>query len=167
MTTTRPSALNLVWEDGLAGTLLGLIVGGCNYLVLHLTFAMYPPILISTLFLGVSGAIAGALQGAFVRPYVRSRLTWLLVSSLGWMIAGTSMQVFVQWTRGNDSLWMDLLEPVLWMLGGMLGFGIMGVGQWLLLRPQLGSAWWWLIMSSLLGAGAGGVVLFVQAISIP
>src|ERR671939_456917 len=87
MTTTRPSTLNLVWEDGLAGTLLGLIVGGCNYLALRLTFALYPPITISILFLAISGAIAGALQGSFVRAYAHPRLTWLLVSSLGWMIA--------------------------------------------------------------------------------
>jgi hypothetical protein len=167
LTTTRPSALNLVWGDGLAGTLLGLIVGGCNYLVLRLTFALYPPITISVLFLGISGAIAGALQGAFLHPYARPRLTWLLVSSLGWMIAGTSMDLFAQWTRTNDSLWMDLFEPVLWLLGGMLGCGIISFGQWLLLRPHLRSAWWWLIMSILLGAGAGGVVFLVQPISAP
>jgi hypothetical protein len=167
MTTRRSSALNVVWEDGLAGTFLGLIVGGCNYLVLRLTFGMYPPITLSVLFLGISGTIAGALQGAFVRPYARPRLTWLVVSSLGWMIAGTSMEFFAQWTRRNDGLWMHLFEPVLWLLGGMLGCGIISLGQWLLLRPYLRSAWWWLIMSILLGAGAGGVVFLVQPISAP
>jgi len=62
---------------------------------------------------------------------------------------------------------MDLFEPVLWLLGGMLGCGIISLGQWLLLRPYLRSAWWWLIMSILLGAGAGGVVFLVQPISAP
>ena len=167
MTHIHPSAFIVVWDDGVAGTGLGLVAGGCNYLALQLAFGMYPPSMISALYWGLSGVIAGAIQGAFIRQYIASRLRWLAASSISWMVAGVSLDRFAVLTRRSDSLWIQLLEPVLWILGGMLGCGLIGFCQWLLLRSHLRAAWWWLIMSVVLGAGAGMVAMSIQPIAAP
>jgi hypothetical protein len=111
----------------------------------------------------VSGIIAGALQGAFLRSYTRPVSIWLTASGIGWTLAYSLMQYFYATTVTSSIL--PTTGEVL--LGFGMGF-LAGTAQYLVLQIRWRTAYWWIISTALCwGIAWAGMTYFFYAISGP
>jgi hypothetical protein len=145
-TTHQPRTLSLFSQW--IGIPLGLSIGAVNALLLQRpvrVFIGFPldDVLSRFIVVFVSGIIAGAVQGAFLRPYTRPVMIWLIANGIGWTLAYGLMRYFYTTARSTILPTVDEVS-----LG--LGMGlIVGVAQWIVLRHRLNAAYWWIISTVL------------------
>jgi hypothetical protein len=147
------------------GIPLGVAIGGVNALLIR-----HPVDALSGLLLDirlspfiavfVSGVIAGALQGAFLRFYTRPVIIWLAASGIGWLLAYSLMRYF--YTTTNTSTIVPTASET--FLG--VGMGLLaGTTQWLVLQVRWRTAYWWIVSTVLWWAVVwAGMTYFFYAI---
>jgi hypothetical protein len=150
------------------GIPLGLAIGGVNALLIQRPVAacigvFLAPGLSPFIVVLVSGIIAGALQGAFLRSYTRPVIIWLAASGIGWILAYGLMRYFYATTDAYSLL------PTAGELSLGFGMGLLaGIPQWLILQAQWRTADWWLVSTVLCwGTFWAGMTLFFYAIMGP
>ena len=107
--------------------------------------------LVILVFIGpVIGAIVGTMQWVVLRRLVSWSGCWMLASlvvcSVGW-VAG--LRYSLSWK-----------EP--FVLGAVIG-ALIGIMQWLVLRPQVSQAGWW-VLASIVGWGSFEVVFAARSV---
>jgi hypothetical protein len=133
-----PLALRQFLLRGLLGCLLGTEIGLLNLLVLDLVLRTGNRRFYLIALFGLCGIIAGAIQGGFLRRVTRPALLWLVLSGMGWSIAGfVGTQVTVSWSEPGSVM----------LLGGLLG-ALAALPQCLLLRRSLPFVAIWLVLSA-------------------
>ena len=121
MPDTKPHPLDwALWFFWIMATTVGWVVG---------------PLLFSGIPLAASGVAISALQWAVLNHRIQRAWRWAVVSSLGWIIGVILLVIFAP-TGLNI-----YAAPVLG--------GILGLGQWFILRREVGRAGWWIIISIL------------------
>ena len=102
--------------------------------------------LLGTILLPLFGLLTGLLQALLLRRTLPRMGWWIVATVLGWLLPFAVLRLL-----------SVLLAPVLdvnstqaRMLLGMLIGGSMGLMQWLVLRPRVPNAAWW-ILASVLG----------------
>jgi len=118
-----------LWFFWIIATTIGWLVG---------------PLLFSGIPLAASGVAIAALQWAVLNHRIQRAWRWAVVSSLGWIIGVILLVIFVP--TGLNILAAPLLG------------GILGLGQWFLLRYEVDWAGWW-IVSSILAWTIGLVIM--------
>jgi hypothetical protein len=101
------------------------------------------------LFLGLTGAICGAIGGRIqyslgAYPFASTK-RWVTVTALGWSIGALAAAPLI--TSVEHTTRLMLLLP-------LTGLGA-GVGQWLLIRHKVKHSWWWIIVTTIAGVVAG------------
>jgi hypothetical protein len=141
-----PDTAHVVWEWGCVGSLLGLVVGPLSAVLVALNspFRFPSPVYVGIAF-SIGGLIASAFQCAFLRPAIPPSPLWLIVSTLMWATIGV----------GLDGL-LTAHVVVSFVCAGTLANGLVSIGQYLLIRRYIPSAWQWIVMNTLLGAFLGG-----------
>ena len=96
----------------------------------------------------VIGLVVGLAQQIALPPSLNRRVGWSLASALGWAVG---------WSWGWSVGWR-LLGGLNFAGIGLIAGLVAGLGQWFILRTQVRSAGWWLLVSPLawaisLGAG--------------
>jgi hypothetical protein len=91
------------------GIPLGLAIGGVSALLMQhpidaLIGFFVDPVLSPFVVVFVSGIIAGALQGAFLRSYTPPVIIWLIASGVGWILAYSLMRYFYTTMLGLTQL---------------------------------------------------------------
>ncbi len=102
------------------------------------------PLLFSGIPLAASGVAIAALQWAVLNHRIQRAWRWAAVSSMGWIV-GVIFLVILAPTDQN-------------ILAAPLLGGILGLGQWFLLRDEVDWAGWW-IVSSILAWTIGLVIM--------
>jgi hypothetical protein len=127
------------------GIPLGVAIGGVNALLIRHPVDAFIGFLLDTslspfIAVFVSGIIAGALQGAFLRSYTRPVIIWLGASGIGWLLAYSLMRYF--YTTTDTSTILPTVSEI--FLG--VGMGVLaGTAQWLVLQVRWRTAYWWIV----------------------
>ena len=93
------------------------------------------PLLFSGIPLAASGVAIAALQWAVLNQRIQRAWRWAVVSSLGWIIGVILLVIFAP--TGLNIFAAPLLG------------GILGLGQWFVLRSDFRWAGWWIVISIL------------------
>jgi hypothetical protein len=162
VTTASPLAgalhpAHLVWERGCAGSLLGLVVGplSAGVLLNYLPTVFAHPISI-WLAISLGGLISSAFQGLFIRKAISAPWIWLLTSTLIWLALGCSIYWLLRWQTS-----------VLGLGVAALANGVVSVGQSVVIRERLPSAWQWVLMNTVLGGLVWGLPLLIVGVLKP
>lgn len=98
----------------------------------------------------VEGAIAGALVGIAQAFVLRQRVSplwgWIVASLVAWgLMAGSGFGAIGWVAPRTDAIALRFVGG----LGfGAIGGGCLGVGQWFVLRRQIPTAWFWIIINA-------------------
>jgi hypothetical protein len=121
---------------------VGVLLGSLPILLLH-------PI---TFWFAISlGALIGsAFQGLFIRKAIPAPWIWLFTSMLSWFALGCSID------------WLLYAQTRVLALGVIvLANGVVCIGQSVVMRERLPSAWQWVLMNTMLGGLVWGVPLLI------
>jgi hypothetical protein len=123
-----------MWLHSLAGTMAGLPLGLAN---LWLLWQICAPVGLALLAVPAAGLVAGALQGAWLRPYTRPPLLWLGASAAGWLLAYVVI--------GRPDLASGLLHLLPLTMALLIGI-TSSLFQWLHLRRVVrrATSWVWI-----------------------
>ncbi|MBE9126249.1 hypothetical protein IQ257_06345 [Coleofasciculus sp. LEGE 07092] len=95
----------------------------------------------------IGGSLIGLAQLLVLRQHISRAGWWVLVSLLSWGLIGFSGLGALGWFAPRT---LYLFPRVLYGVldGAKIGF-LLGVGQWIVLRQQVSSAWLWILASPL------------------
>jgi len=153
-----------VWLGWVVASAIGLATGFAVYfpLVLYLGPELSPVfhILLATMGGTFFGALLGTAQRLFLRRYSIAAGRWLLATIVAGAVGGTLALIIGEVAGDARGFYVALA------VGGIVLGAAIGLGQWLVLRPNLSQAGWWVLASTAglaisLGTGnALGATLF-------
>jgi hypothetical protein len=134
------------WFRGFIGSIFGVFAGIVSVMLLTAWLAPVLPSSAPLAASGMGGAIAGAIQGSFVRRYARPKLLWLGTSAAGWLVFFSVVALII-------ALWPDInrwpsLHLEQWFAIAALGGATIGTAQWLVLRRTFGQTIWWIVLNA-------------------
>jgi hypothetical protein len=165
-TTLQPSSPSL--QNLIISVPLGLCIGAVNVFIIRRLLENLAGMLLSEVFntfvaVLLSGVIAGAIQGSFLRPHTRPIVAWLIVTGFGWMAAYGLMRYFYSVNNTYTIL------PTFGELSLGLGMGfLVGITQWLVLQQRWKNAYLWIVSTVIVWSITwAGMTYFLYAIMGP
>ena len=152
-TDPTSQAVEDFWTNAVIGSSLGTLLGTISLVIV---MAILDPIWsIGAVYIAsiVSGLIAGATQGAFLRRYVEPKALWLGLSGAGWLTNVIAVQAIVRYWSSTD------LNR--WIVVETLGGAIIGTFQWLVIRHNWSRSVWWVPLNATVWAGITLVYLII------
>ncbi len=112
---------------------------------------------------GIAGAIVGTFQWLVIRPYVPSRM-WILVFTLYSVLLNCSNTASTMITHsifsGQAQTSQLTVSPTLFLIINLAIALAFGYSQWLVLRPHVLKARWWIILPLAVGV-SGGLIFYI------
>ncbi|MGE5138828.1 MAG: hypothetical protein ACM3JD_05140 [Rudaea sp.] len=119
----------------------------------------YDPLIrafLPVLALALTGAVLGVAQWLILRRYLPGIGWWVLATAVGYAIPFSGL--------------VENLLPNFGRVTGLLLFlvagGVIGIGQWLVLRSKLRDAYWWAVLTPLAWALAYGLTRLVLLLQV-
>jgi hypothetical protein len=146
---------HLVWERGCAGSFLGFVASPLSIgVILSYLATLLPYPLNFWLAICLGGVISSAFQGVFIRKAIPVAWIWLLMSTLSWAGVGLSLVWLLR---------LPTIVPSLCVV--VLANGIVSIGQYILIRERVPSAWQWMLMNTILGGLLWSVPLVIAGVT--
>jgi hypothetical protein len=145
---------HLVWERGCVGSFLGFVASPLSIgVILSYLATLLPYPLNFWLAICLGGVISSAFQGVFIRKAIPVAWIWLLTSMLSWAGVGLGLVWLLR---------LPTIVPSLCVI--VLANGIISIGQYLLIRERVPSAWQWIVMNTVLGGLLWSVPLVIAGV---
>ncbi|MEB3342290.1 hypothetical protein [Okeania sp.] len=111
----------------------------------------------------IGGGIIGLTQWLVLRNLIYRSKWWIVVSILTWLLIGAGSLGALGWIAPRtEQIWLRLFYG---FINGAIVGGILGLGQWFVLRKQIYWEEWWMIANIIawaiglsLGWAVGGLI---------
>jgi len=139
-TDTASQSAGEFWSYAFIATILGTLIGTITLIILIALVDQLWSGGAEFVAGGLSGLVAGAIQGAFLRRSTQPKLLWLGLSCGGWLITIILGNTIRHLWPGADAN----REMAIAAIGG----AVVGTCQWVLLRRYRSHVIWWVPLSA-------------------